>query len=166
MKEYDNFNDDVEVEEKHTKFEEIYHIFLSTIKDYSLKRLFQYDLNVAEDLMSVYLIRAISKFNNCIKDLSDYNLDQFEFNIELDNKEINILSDLMVLSWLDNLVNDITQMNFQLNDNDFKHYSEEKNLKEKSQYADRWREKVNQEMLEYGFKHTPFKEWAVGNFEL
>lgn len=118
MKEYDTFEDNVEVEEKHTKFDEIYHIFLSTIKDYSLKRLFQYDLNVAEDLMSVYLIRAISKFNNCVKDLSNYNLDQFEFNIELDNKEINILSDLMVLSWLDNLVNDITQMNFQLNDND------------------------------------------------
>lgn len=48
----------------------------------------------------------------------------------------------------------------------FKHYSEEKNLKEKSQYADRLREKLDQDMINYGLSHTPFAEWAVGNYGL
>ena len=55
-------------------------------------------------------------------------------------------------------------MNLSLNDNDFKHYSEEKNLKEKSTYADRLREKVSQEMTNYGLYRTPFSQWAVGNY--
>lgn len=114
LKEYLKNEEDSQV----TKFEEIYSIFLSTIKDYSLKSLFQYDLNIAEDLLNIYLIRAISKFNNCVKNIDDYDIEKFQFNVLLDNKEINILSDLMVLSWLDNIINDITQMNFQLNDLD------------------------------------------------
>ena len=72
----------------------------------------------------------------------------------------------MVLSWLEWNNNNILQMNFSLNDNDFRHYSEEKNLKEKTSYTDRWREEVEQEMVDYGLYRTPFKEWAVGNYEL
>lgn len=33
-------------------------------------------------------------------------------------------------------------------------------------YADRLREKVNQDMVDYGLARTPFKEWASGNYDL
>lgn len=48
----------------------------------------------------------------------------------------------------------------------FKHYAEANNLKEKSEYADRQREKVSQDMTDYGLRHTPFKDWAAGNYAL
>ena len=33
-------------------------------------------------------------------------------------------------------------------------------------YADRLREKVSQDMVDYGLYRTSFKDWAVGNYEL
>lgn len=149
-----------------TKFESIYSLFLATIQDYHISKLFETDLDIAEDLLQTFLIRAVHKFKNCIKPIQNLDLEAKSFNTELDINEINILSDLMVLSWLEWNNNNILQMNFSLNDNDFRHYSEEKNLKEKTSYTDRWREEVEQEMVDYGLYRTPFKEWAVGNYEL
>lgn len=149
-----------------TKFESIYSLFLATIQDYHISKLFETDLDIAEDLLQTFLIRAVHKFKNCIKPIQNLDLEAKSFNTELDINEINILSDLMVLSWLEWNNNNILQMNFSLNDNDFKHYSEEKNLKEKTSYTDRWREEIEQEMVDYGLYRTPFKEWAVGNYEL
>lgn len=149
-----------------TKFESIYSLFLATIQDYHISKLFETDLDIAEDLLQTFLIRAVHKFKNCIKPIQNLDLDAKSFNTELDINEINILSDLMVLSWLEWNNNNILQMNFSLTDNDFKHYSEEKNLKEKTSYTDRWREEVEQEMVDYGLYRTPFKDWAVGKYEL
>lgn len=149
-----------------TKFESIYSLFLATIQDYHISKLFETDLDIAEDLLQTFLIRAVHKFKNCIKPIQNLDLEAKSFNTELDINEINILSDLMVLSWLEWNNNNILQMNFSLNDNDFRHYSEEKNLKEKTSYTDRWREEIEQEMVDYGLYRTPFKEWAVGNYEL
>ena len=149
-----------------TKFESIYSLFLATIQDYHISKLFETDLDIAEDLLQTFLIRAVHKFKNCIKPIQNLDLEAKSFNTELDINEINILSDLMVLSWLEWNNNNILQMNFSLNDNDFRHYSEEKNLKEKTSYTDRWREEVEQEMVDYGLYRTPFKDWAVGKYEL
>lgn len=149
-----------------TKISEIYEMFLLSIQDYRIKKLFIDTPEVADDLMYNFLNEAISKFINCTKPIFTLNTEDNEFNCELDIQEKNILKDLMIIAWMNWSVNDITQMNWALNDNDFKHFSEEKNLKEKSEYVDRLREKVSQDMVNYGLSHTPFKEWAVGNYGL
>lgn len=151
---------------QNTKISEIYSMFLLQIQDYRIKNLFADTPVVADDLMKSFLSDAVSKFINCIKPISSLDFENNTFNCELDITEKNILKDLMVIAWVNWSVNDITQMNWALNDNDFKHFSEEKNLKEKSDYADRLREKASQDMVNYGLSHTPFKEWAVGNYGL
>lgn len=129
--------------------------------------MFKEDIDVAEDLLETFLIRGTSHFKNCVKPIkSNINLTDKCFESELDLDEINILSDLMVLAWLDWNNSNIIEMNLALNDTDFKRFSEEKNLREKTMYADRLREKVNQDMVDYGLKRTPFKEWAAGNYDL
>lgn len=147
-----------------TKFEEVYSLFLSSIQDYTIKNLFIYDIDVAQEMIEYFLLKAIPKFRNCEKNLKDVNMECKVFNCKLDLEEEVILSDLMILSWMDRVVNDITQMNLSLNDLDFRHFSEERNLKEKSAYADRIREKVSQEMTNYGLYRTPFSQWAAGNY--
>ena len=149
-----------------TKFEDIYHLFLNSIQDYHIKNLFLEDQALAEDLLETFMIRGLSKFRNCEKDISNLDLENKEFLVDLNIEEQNIITDLMILSWMDHVVNDIIQMNLTLTDNDFKHFSEEKNLREKSMYADRLREKTSQEMVEYGLHRTPFSEWADGNYGL
>ena len=101
-----------------TNFETIYKIFLSTIQDYHIKNLFNEDFEIADDLLETFLIRAVSHFKNCIKPIDDIDLDAKCFNVDLDINEINILSDLMVLSWLDWNNNNVIQMNLSLTDND------------------------------------------------
>lgn len=87
-----------------------------------------------------------------------------EFHTELDLAEKNILSELMVCTWLEWIINDIRQINLHIQDNDFKTFSEESNLKQKSEYFDRMREKVSQDMVDYGLRMTPFDKWAEGDY--
>jgi hypothetical protein len=105
---------------RYTTFDEVYSLFLSSIQDYSIKNLFIYDLDMAQEMIEFFLLKAIPKFRNCEKDILNINLTCKTFNVNLDLEEKVILSDLMVLSWMDRVVNDITQMNLSLNDNDWR----------------------------------------------
>lgn len=106
--------------EEFTPFGEIYSLFLSSIQDYTIKNLFASDLDSAQEMIEYFLLKAIPKFRNCQKNLLDVSLREEQFNVGLDLEEKVILSDLMILSWMDRVVNDITQMNLSLNDNDWR----------------------------------------------
>ena len=147
-----------------TKFEDIYRLFLGSIQDYHLKDMFEKNPEVAEDMMETFLKRAVYKFENCVKDVKDIDLINKSFRCELDLEEQNIVANLMVLSWLEWNTQNTTFMNPTLTDNDFKHFSEEKNLDKKMDYYDELRERVYQDMTQYGLYHTPFKRWAVGDY--
>lgn len=147
-----------------TKFEDIYKLFLGSIQDYSLSDLFVKNSDVAEDMMETFLIRGLPGFINCQKDISDLDMVNKSFRVGLTLEEQRIVADLMLLAWLDRRVTNVLQMDLKLQDNDFKTFSEEKNLREKSMYADRIREKVSQEMVDYGLHTTSFSDWAVGNY--
>lgn len=151
---------------EYTKFEDIYHLFLGSIQDYKLKNLFKDDIPTAEDKLETYLLKAIPKFRNCTKNIIDLDMIEKSFRVSLSLDEQVILCDLMLLSWIDQVCNNIAQMDLTLSDTDFKHFSEEKNLKEKVNAGDIIREKVSQSMVDYGLYNTPFKEWADGNYGL
>lgn len=148
-----------------TEFSEIYHIFLNSIQDYHLKNLFQENVECAEDMLQTFLMKAIVNFYNCDK-IKNVDTISGEFNCELTIEEKHILANFMLLAWLDYNINDITQMEINLNDSDFKHYSEEKNLEKKVEYANKLREITMQSMTVYGLHNTNFKQWAVGNYGL
>ena len=101
------------------------------------------------------LERSIPDFTSCNTDLS-YNEVEDEngnmvmaFDNELSNKEINILSSIMVYNWFSRKVQDVTQFQGHLSNKEFKAHSEANNLKEKSEYLDRLREKYNQDIVDY-----------------
>ena len=148
-----------------TEFSEIYHIFLNSIQDYHLKNLFQENIEFAEDMLQTFLMKGVVNFYNCDK-IKNVDTVSGEFNCELTIEEKHILANFMLLAWLDYNINDITQMEINLNDSDFKHYSEEKNLEKKVEYANKLREITMQSMTIYGLHNTDFKQWAVGNYGL
>ena len=149
-----------------TTTDEIYKMFTLSIKDYSLKDLFQNNINVAQDMMEMFLKKAIGEFTNCIKPLENVNFITGNFGCHLDYTEQKIIVKLMIYEWANRITNDITQMNWSLNDNDFKHFSEERNLAGKANYVNGLREQYSQDMINYGLSHTPYKDWAVGNYGL
>ena len=147
-----------------TSAEEIYKMFLFAAQDPKIKNIFESNPEIGEDMLQHFLMTAISKFYNCIKPIMEFNTETNEFPCILDLREKNILKDWMVIAWLDFVTNDVLQINWTLNDLDFKHTSEGQNLTAKSNYSDKLREKVVQDMVDYGYKNAPFKEWAVGNY--
>lgn len=101
-----------------TTFEEIYKLALMSIQDYRIKNLFADTPEVADELLESFLINAVAKFITCVKPIKILDFENQSFNCELDIVEKVIIKDLIVLSWLDWTINDITQMNWALNDND------------------------------------------------
>lgn len=131
-----------------TSFSEICDLALVVIDDYKLIHLASIDEDVFKTYLEGFLIVAISDFDGCKTDLS-YNISNSTFINTLSMKEKSILSKFMVIKWFEKEVNDIKQINLGLQGRDFKRNSEASNLKEKSEYIDRLREKVKQDITDY-----------------
>ena len=97
-----------------TTFDEIYHLFLSQIQDYNLRNLFNNNIDIAQDMLKTFLLRSIPKFANCTKEIMDIDDSIDEFPCKLDLAENNFLSELMVCTWLDWVINDIRQISLHL----------------------------------------------------
>ena len=102
-----------------TEFDELYERFLSKIESYEYLRIGREE---SEKMFFAFLMTAISKFDYvCRKDLND--ITDTEFNVELDNKEKEILAMYMVLAHIDaKTVVDENFKNF-LNSRDYRQYS-------------------------------------------
>lgn len=139
-----------------TLFEKVYDRALIIIEDYKLNALANNDYEAFLLHLQGILERSIPYFVPCNTDLSygemvdpDDGETKMAFVNELSTQEINILSSIMVYNWFSNKVNDVTQFQGHLNNKEFKSHSEAANLKEKSEYLDRLREKYSQDITDY-----------------
>jgi hypothetical protein len=136
-----------------TQYSEIYELFLASIKDYVIDKLFIQDLiddtNKAEQYILPYLIKSIPKFNKCKKDLENRNDTDMYFADTLTTTEIVILADLMVVEWLRREVNDIRQMKLRLTDDAYKSHAEANNLNAKVNLMSMLVEDVDIELVRY-----------------
>ena len=147
-----------------TLFSEIFKIFLNSISnDYRLKRMFNTDTSIAEDMMGTWLLKASVNFYDCEKNVSEaYNAESASFTVSLTNQEKVILAELMILEWLEWNINNITQMNLSIQDSDFSTHAASQNLSAKEEYADKQRERVAHLISEYTKEYHPISQWAVG----
>lgn len=147
-----------------TKFDEIIDLALINIDDYKLDKLY----NLSEEQFFKYcdgfLIRAIPNFIQCKQSL-EYDLENRVFLNNLTRLEISILADLWVIGWWQKETQDATQIQAKLQvSSAFTSHSASQNLKEKSSYLDKMREKVKQkiteyEIYEYLFQGDNFQGW-------
>ena len=148
-----------------TSFSEIYDLALVSIRDYKINQIFENGLEDFENFMLGFLKKAIPKFNNCNTDLEDsLDFENSAFTEILTLKEQVILSNLMIIEWLNSKILDVTQMQLHLNDTDFRHYAEERNLSGKMSAREIFREVISQDMVDYGIKNIPWADWSNGNF--
>lgn len=147
-----------------TTFDTLFKMFLNSISnDYKIKKWFQEDAEMAEDMLETWLTKAIVKFVDCRINLEDYiDFDDKIFTVALSLTEQVIIVDLMLLVWMEFTTNNITQMNLSIQDGDFKTHAEERNLSGKVAYIDDMRERIYHEMSEYTKKLNPISSWATG----
>lgn len=132
-----------------TSFDSIIDMALTTVDDYKLRKLYEQSEENFLMFCDGLLIRATPNFNQCRQSL-EYNSANREFVSDLSVSEISILADLWVIEWMSRQVQDSSQFQLKLkSNNNFTFNSEAQNLKEKTSWLDRLRERVQQKMNLY-----------------
>lgn len=80
-----------------TTYDKVYNRALAKIQDFDLVALQDRDL---EEMLHGWLMSAISKFRQCKNDLSDRDEELRQFNVDLEDEEIEILAIMIVREWL------------------------------------------------------------------
>lgn len=135
-----------------TPFTNIYELALVTIQDYKLDYLAKNDLESFMVYLRGILLSVIPTFSGDCRQSLDYEENEdgeWAFSNTLTPSEQGILADTMVLKWFSRNTNDLTQINLHLQGRDKKNHAEATNLKEKSEYLDRLREKIKQAITDY-----------------
>ena len=132
-----------------TSFDVVEDLGLAQIDDYTLNKLYNNDFAKFQTFCDGLLVNAIPLFTKCRQSLV-YDLDTREFDSDLTNEEIAILADFWAIQWFERKVINSAQFQAKLqNSGSFKNHSEAQNLKEKTSWLDRLRERVYQRITDY-----------------
>lgn len=105
----------------YTPYEKIYDNLLPKFRSYEIPLM---TVEEVRDCLHDFLIPAISRFHVCRKDLNDRDDILQRFNVELLDIEIEILSNYMLIEYIDSeYVRTPTLLKVQLPSSDFKFYS-------------------------------------------
>jgi len=136
-----------------TPYSEVFDLFLASIQDYRINRLYEKSVEDMENYLMSFLIKAITNFRKCKTDLEDRDDENKVFNQTLSTDEKVILSNLMIVEWLTKEVNDILSLKNFLQDTDFKTYSQANNLKEKRELLTTMKEMVDKQIVQYSYNN-------------
>lgn len=131
-----------------TPFEEVYQFFLSKVTDYSFVNFTENEL---EEEFEKYLRSASIKFFSAGTRL-EKNLKFKEFERDLTDLEIEILSLLMVLEYLNPKIIATENMNQFLTTKEYKIYSQANHLSKMLELKNQIKSEVNHLMSQYSYK--------------
>lgn len=132
-----------------TSFDRIEELALSIVDDYKLDKLFNNSYDDFQSFCDNLLFNAIPQFTECRQALN-YNAEQREFNADLTNLEIYILSRYWVIAWWERENNNAAQIALKLGiKNQYSYNSESQNFKEKQNVIDKLREEVDRATQDY-----------------
>ncbi len=142
-----------------TKFEEIYGRALFKFTDYSF-------INTCTDLkeavLQKYLLSSIVDFqHSCKVDLNDYDLEKEQFNIELDNEIIEILSLGIAFHWLSAQALNRQLLKNMIHNKDYTSYSPANLLKEIRTLRDGLEQEYRGKINTYSFRYGSFDTLKV-----
>lgn len=120
-----------------TSYEKIYENVLPKFKSYDILEMTEEE---AKEYLHDYIISAVSRFHVCKKNLSDRDDNLEQFNCELSDIEIEILSNYIVLEYLDsNYIKVPSLLKVALPSKDFIAYSPANMLNKLSEMHDMYR---------------------------
>lgn len=132
-----------------TSFDQIETLALSIVEDYKLNKLFESSYDNFQKFCDGLLFNALPQFTECRQDLT-YNVETREFDVDLTNLEIYILSRYWVIAWWERENNNAAQIALKLGiKNQYSYNSESQNFKEKQNIIDKLREEVDRATQEY-----------------
>ena len=129
-----------------TSYETVYNRCLAKIEDPTLAMLPEEDL---EEMLHGYLLSAIAKHRKCEHDLSDRDEELRQFNSDLSDLEIEIISLLMCREWISQQINSVTLTLQVFSGKETNYFSQSAHLKELMALDDKWRLEAQQLSRDY-----------------
>ena len=134
---------------ENTTYRELCDSVFSKIKDYGLAGL---DKDVAFSIILEYLNPAILMFSGCAQDLNDRDDELGEFNINLTNQNFQILSNYMVICYLDaNYIRTGEMLKSHLSSTDFHKYDNKDTLGKVKEIREMYKNENDQLMINYSY---------------
>lgn len=138
-----------------TPYTEVYEYFLSKISDYSFLNLTDQEL---EDDLRIYLRTSISNFDTAKSDLSNRDEILKQFSDDLSDKELDILSNLMVVAYLKSKLITSETYKLAMSDNDYKIYSQANHIKELSNLYKAMQTEADKMMTKFSYRNINLAE--------
>jgi hypothetical protein len=140
-------------------------LFTMLVNDYRLDALYQTSGSAAfTTYLEGWLLFSINDFQPyCTQDLT-YDVVTQTFTEDLTITHQLMLARIMTKYWLQKLVQNVLQMNNNIQDHDFKTYSQAQNLKEKRELLAQKEEEISLMLEEYGYRNNNWDNWNLQIF--
>lgn len=133
-----------------TTYKELYNSVYSKIKDYDLVQMLKED---ADEIIHDYLRPAIAAFECCDQDLSDRDEENACFNLDLSDVNFEILSNFMVVQYLDaTYIRTSMALKAYMSSADFHKYDNKDMLGKAIEVRDMYQKENKQLMINYSFR--------------
>lgn len=133
-----------------TTYKELYNSVYSKIKDYDLVEMLE---NEADDILHDYIRPAILKFEDCSQDLSDRDEETAQFNVDLTDINFEILSNFMVIEYLDaTFIRNSMMLKAYMSTTDFHKYDNNNVLSKAIEVRDMYKRENKQLMINYSIR--------------
>lgn len=136
-----------------TQYSTLYEKCLSKMEDPTLAMLPEEDL---ENMLHGYLMSAIAKHRKCEHDLSDRDEELKQFNCDLSDLEIEILSILMVREWISVQLHSVVNTLQVFGGKEEKWFSQASHIKELREMDDRLRLEAQQLSRDYTYTDNDY----------
>ena len=136
-----------------TQYSTLYEKCLSKMEDPTLAMLPEEDL---ENMLHGYLMSAIAKHRKCEHDLSDRDEELKQFNCDLSDLEIEIISLLMCREWVSQQINSVTLTLQVFSGKETNYFSQSAHLKELIALDDKWRLEAQQLSRDYTYTNNEY----------
>jgi len=138
-----------------TSYSEIDNMFLSDIKD---DELLLYDVDDRNEILDNLRRKAIAQFKCCLKDLSDRNEQERQFNADLTDEEILILATAMRKFWLNDKIYDLKLLKQRMSTKDWKMTSQAEHLLRLMDLKRETDKELSRMIVDYTFYSYPLKK--------
>lgn len=136
-----------------TPYETIYTRCLAKLEDPTLAMLPEEDL---EDMLHGWMLSAIAKHRKCEHDLSDRDEELKQFNSDLSDLELEIISLLMCREWVSQQLNSVALTLQVFSGKETNYFSQAAHLKELIALDDKWRLEAQQLSRDYTYTNNDY----------
>ena len=133
-----------------TTYKELYNSVYSKIKDYDFCEMLESE---ADDILHDYIRPAILKFECCNQDLTDRDEETAQFNVDLSDINFEILSNFMVVEYLDaTYIRTTMMLKAYMSTTDFHKYDNNNVLAKVIEVRDMYKRENKQLMINYSIR--------------